>query len=103
MSALRDAMQSGVTAVYARFKLSAEEKQALAMMPAGPYRVPGAALNRPAPAPAGGGMMRGLRNTALGVGVGAAAAGAAGLGYQNTQDQQQYPLVYQPMASGFGH
>lgn len=104
MSLLSDATKSGAAAVYEHFKLSAEEKRALAMMPNGPYRVPGAALARPAPAPAAsGGMMRGLRNTALGVGAGAAAAGALGLGYEHQQDAQQNPLVYQPMTSGYGH
>jgi hypothetical protein len=45
---------------------------------------------------------RGLRNTGLALGAGALAAGALGLGHQYNEDQQKFPLVYQPMSSGYG-
>jgi hypothetical protein len=45
---------------------------------------------------------RGLRNTGLALGAGALAAGALGLGHQYEEDQHRFPLVYQPMSSGYG-
>ncbi len=45
---------------------------------------------------------RGLRNTGLALGAGTLAGGALGLGHQYNEDQQKFPLVYQPMSSDYG-
>lgn len=99
MSALSNLHDRGRDAACARFKLSASEKTALAR-PAGPYRTLGVP-SAPPPAPSGG-LMRGLRNTGLAVGAGALGASALGLGHERSVDNQQNPLVYQPMSSGYG-
>jgi hypothetical protein len=73
------------------------EKVAIAMPAAGV-----ASLGRMARPGAAAGLRRGLRNTGLLLGAGALAGGALGLGHQYEEDQRRFPLVYQPMASGFG-
>ena len=60
---------------------------------AGMVREPIAALSR---------LGRGVRNTGLALGAGAIAGGALGVGHQHDEDQRRFPLVYQPMASGYG-
>jgi hypothetical protein len=72
------------------------EKVALAMPTAGPLVGPSASPSLLAR------LGRRVRNTGLAVGAGALAAGALGLGHQYHEDQQRLPLVYQPMASGYG-